>query len=53
MTMGILLDMFEELRDVVKTVNEECGINDVKEISTNIIKDIKNEIRDVIETIKE
>lgn len=51
--MGILLDMFEEVRDIVDTVNEECGINDIKEVVATTIKDIKNNVNDFVKEIKE
>lgn len=51
--MGILLDMFEEARDIVSTVNEECGINDIKDIVATTIKDIKNSVNDFVKEIKE
>lgn len=49
--MGILLDMFEEARDIVKTVNEECGINDIKEVVATTIKDVKNDVKDFVKEI--
>lgn len=51
--MGILLDMFEEAREIVNTVNEECGINDIKEVVATIIKDVKNNVNDFVKEIKD
>lgn len=51
--MGILFDMFEEAHDIVNTVNEECGIEDIKEIAITTIKDIKDGVKDAIKAVKE
>lgn len=39
--MGVLGDMIREVRDVVETVNEECGFEDLKDELKDAIKALK------------